>query len=1793
MHRFLFFFLLFPFLLGASSDLILSDNEDLSLSHHVNVISGHLNLSFQDTIIEGAVTLPILRTYNSSGAFERSSKPPDGYLLYLLHHFVMREGWSWMAHTTLIAQGSKPEKTEILLPEKNGGMITYVYAGRQEEDLIYKPDLKGGQYSGVLSARNNPQNNILRVHRKFKNATLQLPDGSVRIYQDFPKGSLNSSIHLLKLHTEISASKQVTEYAYNKEGELISVSAKNPTKTKIFSSLNLERVRAKKSEPPFYYQVHTSDQKTLLYRFAEYKDRNYLNSVESNCRPHESTHFVPARKGIGARMDTLTFADHLQFVAHYYEPSNRKKEKEVMRHPEERSFFLDKVRCLESPIGLHGEMLPIAQFSYYPTFTDVRDFDRVLTRYHHADNRLQAIEYFDENDKRNSTVRFEWIGSRLRGKLLFNHAEEALVWRTFEYDEQGNVIEEALHGNLTGLNLITSFGRGVPSETYRKWYAYLPGFNIPILEKEEEGPTYRYTYIPNTDLLSQKFVCDQNDTIQIRYFFFYDADHLLAIEITDDGISPHLNDLTRVTQRSFKRYERDPTTGLPIALTESYWNFETGQEQLLKRIVYTYSPQKKVISEAIYDAHDTYRYTLYTDYDSQGHVIRKTTPLGQENRFVYNAQGLLIESKEVGSPQKIYTYNPSGTPLSCNEGGRVSYTLYDPKGRLISQTDPRGNTTTQRYDSFGKCIETQFPKIQNAKGEVYHPLARFTYDDTGNLASTTTGEATVTRTLYNTLRKPILITHPDETQTRHIYNKTGNLVTTIHPDGTQEQFIYDFLQRMISKTILSAENECLSEEKWEYNSFHLISHTDERGLLTTYTYDGAGRLIEERADGRFKAYAYDPLGFLQTTSDGNLIHHEIHDDAGRTVTTWTEDLIGKRENVMSFVYDQENRKISATRLTSQGEAVDYFTYDSIGRLCKHVDPLGAVTQFLYDETERNEWDQKVLKKTTIDPCCNATIETYDPLNHLVQIEKKNPEGNCVSKERFFYDSSGHRTCQIVTVYHAEKPLKEIITHWEYDLAGRLIKETESNQKTTIYTYDSRGKIHTKTLPSGITFYYHYDGLGRLITQTTSDGTIDYRYFYLQAREPVQIDDQLTQTSLKRFYNSFGELIKEINPVGLTYEWEYDNYGRCTQFTLPDHSMVAYLHSGLHLSAVCRYSPNQDLLYTHHYLSFDPNGKVDQEETIFSLGTLQTTHDLLERPSQQISPWFQQMINYGPSGLVSTTQNSLFGSKHYTYDPLNQLIQEEEQAYSFDSIGNSSNCTINDCNELLATADSTFLYDPDGNPIQKRENNTSTSYCYDALGRLIEIQTDDKKVCFHYDPLSRLLSKELFSVHDTHPQKLFYLYDNIYEIGSLSEDHQLIDLKVLGIGIKGDIGAAIAIESKGAIFAPLHDFNGHLIALIDTAGQIAKSYQIDAFGKEKGDPDPITPWRFCSKRSEEGLIFFGKRFYDPSIGRWLTPDPAGFTESPNLYLFVLNSPLNRLDLFGLSSEFNDPFSTLSNVKIYAPIQQFSRIDNLKGVFACKGWIGEVEIDLFIACGHWHKIQFTAEELKSGMVNIVDHFHEILPKEGMMVGLITGQNGIDTKLNEFSRMSSNIFDAISESPLYIGVYNPTSGIVKDLLRVGNERKGIDTPVVIQTRQFMEAIVNQIHEINPSLLWMHISHSEGGLIATQAIEKMTPETQALLQEHLLSFSYGPARPIPNHFGKNVLNVYSDKDYITGRFGKPYMNDPNYTIKFVNCITPLSKRNFYIADHTFMGDTYQEALTGHIRSLRNIYKFYETTNR
>jgi RHS repeat-associated protein len=136
---------------------------------------------------------------------------------------------------------------------------------------------------------------------------------------------------------------------------------------------------------------------------------------------------------------------------------------------------------------------------------------------------------------------------------------------------------------------------------------------------------------------------------------------------------------------------------------------------------------------------------------------------------------------------------------------------------------------------------------------------------------------------------------------------------------------------------------------------------------------------------------------------------------------------------------------------------------------------------------------------------------------------------------------------------------------------------------------------------------------------------------------------------------------------------------------------------------------------------------------------------------------------------------------------------------------------------------------------------------------------------------------------------------------------------------GGVGGLLAIERNIAgsntwdIRYTHADANGNIIALTNSSGAVSARYRYDAFGKVLSATDvDASGWvnhnihGFSSKPSfgNQGLLYYGYRWYSPSLGRWINRDPIEEKGGLNLYGFVGNDGLNQWDNYGLASCLTD-------------------------------------------------------------------------------------------------------------------------------------------------------------------------------------------------------------------------------------------------------------------------------------------------
>jgi RHS repeat-associated protein len=148
----------------------------------------------------------------------------------------------------------------------------------------------------------------------------------------------------------------------------------------------------------------------------------------------------------------------------------------------------------------------------------------------------------------------------------------------------------------------------------------------------------------------------------------------------------------------------------------------------------------------------------------------------------------------------------------------------------------------------------------------------------------------------------------------------------------------------------------------------------------------------------------------------------------------------------------------------------------------------------------------------------------------------------------------------------------------------------------------------------------------------------------------------------------------------------------------------------------------------------------------------------------------------------------------------------------------------------------------------------------------------------------------------------------------------------GLSYGGGIGSIISAVRGTDTHYYHYNGIGSVTNLTDNGGNLIQSYIYDAFGNIlqvdsylKGKQTVTNPYRFSTKEynSKSGLIYFGARYYDPRIGRFVTkdpfpwtpdelgtffPDPTGFAVGDvNLYTYCWNSPLTYIDPLGLRAE----------------------------------------------------------------------------------------------------------------------------------------------------------------------------------------------------------------------------------------------------------------------------------------------------
>ncbi|MCF5195727.1 type IV secretion protein Rhs, partial [Pseudomonas sp. PA-6-1H] len=222
------------------------------------------------------------------------------------------------------------------------------------------------------------------------------------------------------------------------------------------------------------------------------------------------------------------------------------------------------------------------------------------------------------------------------------------------------------------------------------------------------------------------------------------------------------------------------------------------------------------------------------------------------------------------------------------------------------------------------------------------------------------------------------------------------------------------------------------------------------------------------------------------------------------------------------------------------------------------------------------------------------------------------------------------------------------------------------------------------------------------------------------------------------------------------------------------------------------------------------------------------------------------------------------------------------------------------NRLMIQGDHHYDYDAFGNLILQRRgkgHQLVTEYRYDCQHRLIGItQPNGQTASYRYDPFGRRISK---TVNDI-TTEFFWQGDK------LVAEHQA-DRHRSYLYEPDSFRPLALLEGFGPEDTkPFHyqlDHLGTPQELTNPEGEIVWSAHYRAYGEiARLDVRKIdNPLRFQGQYfdQESGLHYNRHRYYNPDIGRYLTPDPVKLAGGINAYQYVPN-PTGWVDPLGLNT-----------------------------------------------------------------------------------------------------------------------------------------------------------------------------------------------------------------------------------------------------------------------------------------------------
>lgn len=535
-------------------------------------------------------------------------------------------------------------------------------------------------------------------------------------------------------------------------------------------------------------------------------------------------------------------------------------------------------------------------------------------------------------------------------------------------------------------------------------------------------------------------------------------------------------------------------------------------------------------------------------YDELGNLVKHSRSDGSKEYvqvYRYDVQNRLIFSSNVNQPSYgiRYSYNKLGDLISTtkvsSEAEEETTFLYSSNKKII--TDPKGNITTQYFDTFS-ADDHRLSRIEGPEGL----------------------DIVITR---NKIGSPLTVAQGDLIRT-YEYDVNWMLRRYLDPEADAEYvYTYDRAGR------LSAE----------YVGLH-DSDTQLKRHVVDYTYDPMGRVDEITYSTRYLTHEHPwslfvpdvCLDGLQTScaytsfADSYDFEYDKNGNLTRkrkfTYIDWWADWGIRSETKWSlweYDYDRENNLRSETLNHFGRKHSLHYDYDSMGNLATVTYPDQFEVSFQPDAFGRPTMALPVISEVKYHDNGALSQLTYSDASTVsYTLDARNRVGSMTGPDielKYSYDSNDNLT-KIDSNLFGNKTMG-------YDGLDRLDSST-GQWGVASYDYDSFQNIILKQVGSK-DFDYVYDSRNRL--SRFSGQNIHYDLY-----------GRIIHDGVNRYYYDFNNNLLKASPVagGDIVEFEYDSNHRMAKRIGSTVDHTVYSSAGKLMYEDQRYG---DLTRSHIYV----------------------------------------------------------------------------------------------------------------------------------------------------------------------------------------------------------------------------------------------------------------------------------------------------------------------------------------------------------------------------------------------------------------------------------------------------------------------------------------------------------------------------------------------------------------------------------------------------------------------------------